>query len=74
MNGKLISELPFLDLGDESRVQDIREKFFGTLDNTRPLTETEVTVPVPFGNGNETKIYVSWIIKCFFKTITAWNY
>ena len=54
-----ISELPFLDLGDDSRVSG-DGKFFGDDDNIRPLNEAELpSFPVPFGNGTETSIYVS---------------
>ena len=51
-----ISELPFLDLGDESRVL-VEGKFFGMLDYAVPLNDTELSFS--FDNGTETKIFVS---------------
>lgn len=55
-----VTELPFLDLGDETRVPG-EGKFFGILDDAVMLTETELpsSFPFPFGDGNETRIYVS---------------
>ena len=55
-----VSELPFLDLGDDARV-DGDGKFFGVDDNTYMLNETELPsfISFPFGNGTETSVYVS---------------
>ena len=53
-----VSELPFLDLGDDARVPG-EGKFFGILDHAiNLLNETELP-SFPFGDGNETRIYVS---------------
>ena len=56
-----VSELPFLDLGDDGRVP-AEGKFFGILDHAIMLSETELPsyLPFPFGNGNETRVYVSY--------------
>ena len=54
-----VSELPFLDLGDDARVP-AEGKFFGTLDDAVMLNETELPSFLPFGNGNETRVYVSY--------------
>ena len=55
-----IDELPFLDLGDESRVSGAG-KFFGVDDSTVKLSATELpsSHPFPLGNSTETNIYVS---------------
>ena len=57
-----VSELPFLDLGDESRVPG-EGRFFGLDDANVQLNESlgEISnsLPFPFGNGTETSIYVS---------------
>ena len=55
-----VSNLQFLDLGDESRVSG-DGKFFGKLDHAVMLSATELpsSHPFPFGNGYETSIYVS---------------
>ena len=55
-----VSELPFLDLGDEARVSG-EGKFFGVLDDAVMLNETELpnSHPFPFDNGTETNISVS---------------
>ena len=50
-----VSELPFLDLGDESRVSG-EGKFFGYDDHASELLNS---IPFPFGNGTETSVYVS---------------
>ena len=57
-----IPELPFLDLGDESRVNG-EGKFFGALDHAVLLNTTKL--PVSFNNGTETNIFVSWIMTMF---------
>ena len=49
-----VYELPFLDLGNESRVH-AEGKFFGVLDDAVMLNETEI----PFYNDTETEIYAS---------------
>ena len=54
-----VSELPFLDLGDETRVSG-EGKVFGVLDFALMLNDTELPVSFPFGNGTETEIYVSY--------------
>ena len=51
-----ISELPFLDLGDESRVHG-EGKFFGGLDHAVLVNDTELSFF--FDNGTETNIFVS---------------
>ena len=51
-----ISELPFLDLGDESRVHG-EGKFFGILDHAVLVNNTELSFS--FDNGTETNIFVS---------------
>ena len=58
-----VSELPFLDLGDDARVSG-EGKFFGILDHAIMLNETELPrfLPFPFGNDTETRIYVSYHI------------
>lgn len=55
-----MTDLPFLDLGDETRVHG-DGKIFGVPDVSKLLNETELPsyLPFPFGDGNETKIYVS---------------
>ena len=57
-----VSELPFLDLGNEARVSG-EGKFFGpgTLDDAVMLNENELpnSHPFPFDNGTETNIFVS---------------
>ena len=55
-----VSELPFLDLGDEARVSG-EGKFFGILDFALMLNDTELPSSFPFDNGTETEIYVSYI-------------
>ena len=60
MSTATVSELPFLDLGDETRVSG-EGKFFGILDFALMLNDTELPIPFPFDNGTETKIYVSYI-------------
>ena len=59
-----VSELPFLDLGDESRVPG-EGKFFGDDDSTEDATELLNSIPFPFGNSTETSVYVS--LKKLFK-------
>ena len=58
-----VSELPFLDLGDETRGLG-QGKIFGHIDDVVMLdgTELPITLPFPFGNGTETKIYVGKFI------------
>ena len=55
-----VSELQFLNLGDETRVSGAG-KFFGVDDSTRKLSATELpsSHPFPLGNSTETSIYVS---------------
>ena len=55
-----VSELPFLDLGDETRVSG-EGKVFGMLDFVLMLNDTESPISFPFDNGTETEIYVSYI-------------
>ena len=55
-----VSELPFLDLGDETRVFG-EGKFFGIFDFALMLNNTEIPISFPFDNGTETEIYVSYI-------------
>ena len=57
-----VSVLPFLDLGDDARIPG-EGKFFGILDHAIMLSETELPsyLTFPFGNDNETRIYVSYI-------------
>ena len=54
-----MSELPFLELGDETRVSG-EGKFFGILDFVLMLNDTELPIMFPFDNGTETEIYVSY--------------
>ena len=54
-----VSELPFLDLGDESRVPG-EGKFFDVDDETENVTELLNSIPFPFGNSTETSVYVSF--------------
>ena len=55
-----VSELPFLDLGDEDRVFG-GGKFFGVLDHAVMLNEKELpnSHPFPFDNVTEANIFVS---------------
>ena len=53
-----VSELPLLDLGDESRVTG-EGKFFGVDDGNDNATELLNSIPFPFGNSTETSVYVS---------------
>ena len=60
MNGKG-SELPFLDLGDESRVSGAG-KFFGVDDQAVHVNLSALpsgSLLFPFGNSTETSVYVS---------------
>ena len=54
-----VTELPFLDLGDETRVPG-DGKFFGVDDGAIMLSDTELPsyLPFPFNNNNDMKIYV----------------
>ena len=54
-----VSELPFLDLGDENRVSG-EGKVFGVLDFALMLNDTELPISFPFDNGTEKEIYVSY--------------
>ena len=55
-----VSELPFLDLGDDSRVPGAG-KFFGVDDGSVQLNASELpsSLPFLFGTGSETSIYVN---------------
>ena len=53
-----VYELPFLDLGDGSRVSG-EGKFFGKDDATENVTELLNCIPFPFGNSTETSVFVS---------------
>ena len=55
-----VTELPFLDLGDDARVAG-DGKFFGVDDDVYMLNQTELPsfISFPFGNGSETSVYVS---------------
>ena len=58
-----MSELPFLELGDETRSAGVG-KYLGSIDDAVMLTEAELpSFSFPFGNdsdNNSTKIYVSY--------------
>ena len=55
-----VTELPFLDLGEDARVAG-DGKFFGVDDDVYMLNQTELPsfISFPFGNGSETSVYVS---------------
>ena len=57
---KVQTELPFLDLGDETRVPG-DGKFFGVLDGSTMLNETDQPsfLPFPIGNDTNMRIFVS---------------
>ena len=52
-----VTELPFLDLGDETRLPG-DGKFFGQLDGGEQLKETEIPDFLPFPFDNKAIIYV----------------
>ena len=73
MNG--VSELPFLDLGDESRVAG-EGKDFGFDDITIKLSATELPSFITFrlGISIETSIYVSFTnVSCYFNIQVFYN-
>ena len=67
-----VTELPFLNLGDETRVNG-DGKFFGVLDDTKMLIETNIPdfFPFPFDNGYDTRIYVSYYECYMYKYVTV---
>ena len=76
MNEVSSAELPFLDLGNDARVS-ANGKFFGVDDASVMLNETELPsfLPFPFGNGTETRIYVSYNCKHFLTNLLIiYNY